>query len=79
MSLLCHIYVSVSWANIGSGNGLAPIQHQAIIWTDTDLLSIGPLQTNFSEILIEIYTFHSIQENAFGKVICLGGDEFNNR
>ena len=27
--------------NIGSGNGLLPIRHQAIItWTNTDLLSI---------------------------------------
>ena len=30
---------------------------QAIIWTDVGILLIGPLGTNFSEILIEIYTF----------------------
>ena len=42
---------------IGSDNGLSPDQRQAIIWTNAGLLSIGPLGTNFSEILIEILTF----------------------
>ena len=43
--------------NIGSDNGLAPGRRQAIIWTNARILLIGPLGTNFSEILIEIYTF----------------------
>ena len=30
---------------------------QAIIWTNAGILLIGPLGTNFSEILIKIYTF----------------------
>ena len=30
---------------------------QAIIWTNAGILLIGPLRTNFSEVLIEIYTF----------------------
>ena len=38
-------------------NGLSPIRHQAIIWTNTALLSIGPLGINFSEILIIIQDF----------------------
>ena len=42
---------------IGSDNGLSPDRCQAIIWTNARLLSIGPLETNFSEILIEILTF----------------------
>ena len=42
---------------IGSDNGLSPDRHQAIIWTNAGKLLIGPLVTNFSEILIEIYTF----------------------
>ena len=42
---------------IGSGNGLLPGRRQAIIWTNAGILLIGPLGTNFSEILIEIYTF----------------------
>ena len=40
---------------IGSANGLSPGQRQAIIWTSDEILLIGPLGTNFSEILIEIY------------------------
>ena len=42
---------------IGSDNGLPPGQRQAIIWTSAGILLIGPLGTNFSEILIEILTF----------------------
>ena len=42
---------------IGSDNGLTPGRRQAIIWTNAEILLIGPLGTNFSEILIEIYTF----------------------
>ena len=41
---------------IGSDNGLSPRQCQAIIWTNAGMLLIGPLGTNFSEILIEIHT-----------------------
>ena len=43
--------------SIGSDNGLLPIQHQAIILTNAGLLSIRPLGTNFSEILITIQNF----------------------
>ena len=42
---------------IGSDNGLSPGRRQAIIWTNDGILLIGPLRTNFSEILIEIWTF----------------------
>ena len=42
---------------IGSDNDLSPGRRQAIIWTNAGILLIGPLGTNFSEILIEIYTF----------------------
>ena len=42
---------------IGSDNGLSPERRQAIIWTNAGVLLIGPLVTNFSEILIEILTF----------------------
>ena len=40
-----------------SDNGLAPGQRQAIIWSNAEILLTEPLGTNFSEILIEIYTF----------------------
>ena len=42
---------------IGSDNGLSPERRQAIIWTNAGILLIGPLGTNFREILIEIQTF----------------------
>ena len=42
---------------IGSDNGLSPGQRQAITWINVGILLIGPLGTNFSEMLIEIHTF----------------------
>ena len=42
---------------IGSDNGLSPGRRQAITWTNVGVLLIGPLGTNFSEMLIEIHTF----------------------
>ena len=51
-----HICVS-KLTIIGSDNGLSPGQCQAIIWTNAGILLIRPLATNFSEILIKIYTF----------------------
>ena len=42
---------------IGSDNGLSPGRRQAIIWTNAGILLIGPLRTNFSEILSEINSF----------------------
>ena len=44
---------------IGSDNGLTPGWRQAIIWTNVRIWLIGPLGTNFSEILIEICIFLS--------------------
>ena len=41
---------------IGSDSGLLSGQRQTIIWTNPGML-IGPLVTNFSEILIVILTF----------------------
>ena len=40
---------------IVSDNGLLLGQRQAIIWTNAGILLIGPLGTNFSEIVIEIH------------------------
>ena len=48
-----HIYLSII-AMIGSDNGLSPGRRQAIIWTNVGILSIGPLGTHCSEILIKI-------------------------
>ena len=51
-----HICIS-TLTIIGSDNGLSPDRCQAIIWTNAGILLIGSLGTNWSEILIEIYTF----------------------
>ena len=40
-----------------SGNGLSPVQHKAITWTNSGLLSVKCLGTNFNEILIRILSF----------------------
>ena len=42
---------------IGSDNGLSSERRQAIIWPSAGILLIGPLGTNFSEILIGNQTF----------------------
>ena len=62
---------------IGSDNGLSPSRHQAIIWTNAGILSIGHLGTNFSEILIEIHTFsfkkmHLKRSSGKWQPFCLG-------
>ena len=48
-----HICVS-KLTIIGSDNGLSPDRRQALIWTNAGILLVGPLGTNFSEILIKI-------------------------
>ena len=53
VTIICVIKLTI----IGSDNGLSPGRRQAIIWTNAALLLIGALETNFSEILIEIRTF----------------------
>ena len=54
-------FVSVNWVSIGSGNDLSPVQCQIITWTNADLLSIGSLQTDLSEIWTEIQNFSCIK------------------
>ena len=52
---------SVKLFTIGSGNGLLPVQYQAITWASDDLLSTGSLETNFIEIWIKIGWFWFMQ------------------
>ena len=71
-----HICVS-KLTIISSDNGLSPGRRQAIIWTNAGILSIGPLGTNFSEILIGIQTFpflkmHLKISSAKWRPFCLG-------
>ena len=65
---------------IGSDNGLWPGRCLAIIWTNAGILLIGPLRTNFSEILIGIQTFsfkkmHKKKSSAKGRLFSLGLNE----
>ena len=48
---MTHICVS-KLTIIGSDNDLSPGGRQAIIWANDGILLIGPLWSNFSEILI---------------------------
>ena len=62
---------------IGSDNGLSPGRRQAITWTNVGILLIGPLGTNFSEMLIEIHTFsfkkiHLKMSSGKWRSFCLG-------
>ena len=50
-------FSSVNYAIFGSDNGLSPLWCQAIDLIRAGLLLIGPLGTNFSEILIKIQQF----------------------
>ena len=53
---MMHICIS-KLTLIGSDKGLSPGWRQAIIWTNAEILLIGPLGTIFSEIVIEIHSF----------------------
>ena len=75
-----HIFVS-KLTIIGSDNGLSPGRRQAIIWTNAGILLIGPLGTNFNEILIEIHIIsfkkmHLKMSSAKWRPFCLGLNVF---
>ena len=77
-----HICV-VKLTTIGSDNGLAPGRPQAIIWTNAGILLIGPLETNFSEILFGIHTssfkkMHLKMSSAKWRAFYLGLNVLNN-
>ena len=62
---------------IGSDNGLLPGRRQAITCTNVGILLIGPLGTNFSEMLIEIHKFsfkkiHLKMSSGKWRPFCLG-------
>ena len=67
LPLVPHIYASVNWVSIVSGNGLSPVRCEAITWNNAALLSIGPLgkklQWDFnrnSNIFIQEHVFESV-------------------
>ena len=76
----CRIYASLNWVIIVPGNGLSPFRRQAITWTNTELLLIGSLGTNFSESRIKLKSFsfikmHLKMSSAKWCPFCPGGDE----
>ena len=78
----CPPNVSLNWVSIGSGNGLSPVQRQAITWTNAGLLSTGPLGTIFHEIWIKIQKLsfmkmHLNLSSAQWRPFCPGGDELS--
>ena len=67
---------------IGSDNGLLPGRRQAITWTNVGILLIGPIGTNFNEMLIEIHTFsfkkmHLKMSSGKWRPFCLGLNMLN--
>ena len=76
-----HICVSKLTIN-GSDNGLSPSRRQAIIWTNDGILLIGPLGTNFSEILsiIRVFSFKKMYlkvSSAKWRLFCFGLNELS--
>ena len=70
---LTHICIGDSTI-IVSDNGFSPNQRQAIFWTVMGKLLIGPLETNFNEISIEIQIFSFISYISKGPLA--NGDQF---
>ena len=73
---MTHICVS-KLIIIGSDNGLPPGRRQAIIWNNAGILFIGPLGTNFNEIVIKIRAFsfkkmHLKMSSGKRRSFCLG-------
>ena len=64
----------MNWVFIGPDNGLVPVWHQAITWTNAALLSIGLMGTYFSEIWLGILSL--ALKNAIEFVVCQNGDHF---
>ena len=57
----------MNYVSIGSGNGVSPVRHQAITWSNAGLLLIKFLwNLNRSSMIF-------IQENAFQNVVCQNG------
>ena len=79
---MTHICVG-NLTTIGSDNGLSSGRRQAIIWSNAKILLIGPLGTNFSEILMEILTFplkkmRLKESSAKWRPFCLGLNVLSN-
>ena len=82
--LLSNTYASVNCVGLASCNGLLPVRRQAFTRINAYVLSIGPLGTNFIEILIKIQNltfmkFHVKISSEKCRPFCSGGDELNEK
>ena len=92
MSLICYWRLGVELkfttpyvdklTAIDSDNGLSLGRRQAFIWTNAEILLIGPLRTNFSVKYVEIYIFSlkkMLLKMSSGKwqLFCLGLNVLN--
>ena len=57
-SHLISSHLILSYLVIDSYNGMSPVRRQGIVWTNAELLSIGPLGTNFGQV-VKFKYFHS--------------------
>ena len=65
-------WLSVQPVPHGPDNGLSPIRRQAITWTNTGLLSIKLLETNFSEIRIGILSHLKMSSAKMAAILSIG-------
>ena len=66
------LYASENQLIIGSGNGLSPVPHPAIILTHDGSLLRGKLRTNVSEIWFKIqFPYKTNMENVLGKILAI--------
>ena len=63
---MTHIYVG-NLTITGSDNGSLPGQHQDIIWTNAEILLIGPLGTNYIDIEIHIFLSQKMHSKMWSK------------
>ena len=52
-----HVGIGINNTNVGAVNTLSPVRRPTIIYTNTALLSIGPLATNFRGIQLKMQDF----------------------
>ena len=69
-------YASVNYI-IGSDNGLAPVRHQSIIWTNVSILLILLLGTNFRETVIKIQQLLCTRKGMWNLCMQNGGHIFS--
>ena len=77
-----HIYTSVNWVSISSGNGLSPVRCQAITWTNAAYCQLDSWEQISVKFESEFHHFHSRKciwncRLPIRRPFCPGGDELN--